>query len=330
MAQAQPPAIVIYGDETHQKAVALERALDALLPPDVDRALALTVYEGTENEEQGGPTFALVADDLSTLPLLTDRRVVVIRDADRFISASRERLERFFASPPPTGTLVLECRSFPRTTRLYKAIAAVDGKLIECKKLTGRGLVEFVMEEARARRKRMDYATAARICALVGQDQGMLAGEVEKLALYATDRPAITAKDVAELVGQSREEKVFAVMDAAAAGRAPEALRLWYEVCATDPAAVYKAVGGIGYVLRRWLLAHRLAAERVPVKAIVPKVMMWGREELLATLLRRLPPTRLQRLLAALAELDSQAKSGTRSIERGVEGLVLQVAAPAT
>ena len=44
--------------------------------------------------------------------------------------------------------------------------------------------------------------------------------------------------------------------------------------------------------------------------------------------LRRLPLGRLTELLAAIGELDSQAKSGRRSIETGVEELLLRVAAP--
>jgi DNA polymerase-3 subunit delta len=184
------------------------------------------------------------------------------------------------------------------------------------------------MEEAAGRRKRIDADAAGRLCELVGSSQGALAGEVEKLSLYTGDRPVITSEDVAELVGQSREEKIFAVMDAAGVGRLPEALRLWSQVLATDPAAAYKAVGGMGFVLRRWLAAHRMVAEGLPVRSIAAKVM-WGRERELETLLRRLPVSRLKRLLARLAEIDSQAKSGVRSIDTGVEALLVETAAPA-
>jgi len=156
--------------------------------------------------------------------------VVLIREAETFITAHREKLENYLARPSPTGTLILECRSFPKTTRLSKAAAAVGGQLIECKKLVGRALVDFVVSEARSQNKRIDPAAAARLIDMVGQDTGILATEVEKLALYAADRPALTEQDVTDLVGQSREEKIFAVMDAAAAGRLTDALRLWHQV----------------------------------------------------------------------------------------------------
>lgn len=299
------------------------------MPPDVDRALALAEYDGTRSEDQGGPGIARVLEDLATLPFLSDRRVVVVREADSFVTAHRERLEKYVERPAPTGVLVLDCRTFPKTTRLAKAITAGAGQLHECKKLAGRALLELVLAEAELRGKRFAPDAAARLIDLVGQETGVLVNEIEKLALYVGDRRGITLDDVGLLVGQSREEKVFAALDAAAAGQPRAALQLWHQVLATDPAAAYKALGGIAFKLRQWITAQRLLSEGEGIRAIAPKVMMWGRESQLQTILRRLAPTSLRRALAAIAELDSQAKSGSRSIETGVELLLVRLASPA-
>jgi DNA polymerase III subunit delta len=324
---AQSPSVaVIFGDEEFQKSRAIQALLDVALPGEAERAMSLSSYDGTRPEEQGGPVFAAIMDDLGTLPFLSKRRVVLIRDADKFVSENRERLERYISKPSATGTLILDCRSFPKTTRLYKAVSAGGGDIRECRRLSGRALTEFVMAEARAQGKRLDYPVAARLVDLLGAEQGVLASEVEKLSLYAGPRPAITLDDVTELVGQSREEKIFAVMDAAAGGTLAMALALWRQVLATDPAAIYRAIGGMAYVVRRWLAAHRLLAEGLSVDAIAPKVMMYGRARELDGILRRLTPPRLRRLLAGLAELDSQSKVGERTIEAGVEGVLAEMA----
>lgn len=329
-ASSKPPsAAVIYGDEDLQKSVALREVLDRLLPPEADRGLALCEYDGEKSEEQGGPAYANVADDLRTLPFLAERRVVLIRDADKFISAAREKLEKYFASPSESGTLVLVCRSFPKTTRLYKAIVAAGGELTECKRLTGRALADFLVSEARARGKRLDAPVAARLIDLIGPAQGLLATEIEKLSLYVGDRAAITDDDVSELVGRSREERVFAAMESAGLGKLRAALEAWEDVLRTDPAAVYKALGGAAFVVRRWLAAHEMLAAGESVRSIAPRMMMWGRERELETLLTRLPPSRCARILAAIADLDAQAKVGQRSIETGVAALLIQIAAPA-
>ncbi len=323
-----PPIVVIFGEDEHRKAQQLRALLEDLLPAGVDRGMALAEYDGLRGEEAGGVSLATVMDDLATLPFLADRRVVVVRDADRFITAYREALERYASNPFPCGALVLVARSFPKTTRLHKATAAA-GRVIECAALRGRDLLDFVADCARAAGKRLAPGVADRLVERIGPDAGLLAAEVEKLALFAGERGTIGDQDVTELVGLSREERIFAVLDAAALGRLPLALELWRQVLSSDPAAAFKAVGGIAFVLRRWLAAHRLAADGVPVSAIAPKVMMWRRELELETILRRLPALRVQRLLAGLAALDAQAKSGLRSIEAGVERLLLAVAQPA-
>lgn len=326
---ANPALVVIYGDDTHQKSTALIAALNKLLPPGVDRSLALTEYDGARDPDDGGPVLSAVLEDLGTLPFLADRRVVLIRDADEFITAHRARLEQYVAKPAPTGTLVLECRSFPRTTRLAKAALAAGGQLTECRKLVGRAAVDFVLAQAGAQGLRIEPAAAARLVDLVGLEAGLLISEIEKLCLYAAGRKAITDEDVSALVGQSREEKIFAVMDAAAAGRLPDALRLWHDVLATDRGAVFKVLGGMAYKIRQWLAAHRAVAGGATLSEVAPRLKMWRRERELATLLRRLPAALLRRFLAAIGNLDSQAKSGARSIETGVELMLVRLAAPA-
>ncbi len=323
------PIVVVFGDDEYQKSVALARVLDSLLGPKVDRAFALTSYDAGQKPDQGGPTISGVIQDVATLPFLSDRRVVVVRDADSFISAHRERLEDYVASPAPTGVLVLECRSFPKTTRLYRAATTAGGQVVECRKLAGRAAAEFVLGEAAARNKRITPEAAVRLVDLIGADAGLLAGEVEKLCLYTGNRPQIQDGDVTELVGLSREERIFAVADAAGAGKLPEAMRMWQQVMETDPEAIYRAVGGLAYVLRRWLAAHRLVAAGEPIRGVAPKVMMWGRERELEAILARQRPTRLRRLLADVAQLDSQAKVGARSIESGIEAILVGLAAPA-
>ncbi len=324
-----PPIVVLYGDEEFAKGERLRETLDRVLPPPIDRGMALCEYDGEKSEEQGGPSLAAVMDDLRTLPFLAERRAVIVRQADKFVSAWREKLEGYLSSPSPTGVLILTCRSFPKTTRLYKSASAAGGEIIECRKLSVRELAPFVIDNARQRGKRLSLGAAERLADLIGADQGLLAGEVEKLALYVGDRAEITEQDVADLVGLTREERVFAAVDAAGAGRLRDALTLWEEVLATDPEAVFKALGGVLFVVRRWLTAHELLDSGESIRAIAPKVMMWGRERDLEAILRRIPRDACRRLLAQVADLDAQAKLGLRSIDTGVALVLARLAASA-
>ncbi|MCA9243424.1 MAG: DNA polymerase III subunit delta [Phycisphaerales bacterium] len=324
--QTRPPIIVVFGDESFQISQTISRRLDAVLPPEVDRGMAITAYDGALGEDAGGPSLAAVMDDLRTPSFFAAVRVVIIRDADKFVTAYREALEAYLEQPSPSGVLLLEVKSFPKTTRLYKRAIEIGGEVIECRRLAERDLPEFVIGAAHALGKKLRPAVAARLVQLIGSDQGLLTNETQKLAIYVGDNAEIADADVTALVGQSREEKIFSVMDAAGQGRLDEAMRLYRQALLSDPAAVFKAVGGVAFVLRRWLTAHEMLESGMSPRAVAPKVMMWGRENELREIMQRAPKSRVRRALAELAELDAQAKVGARSIEAGLESLLARIA----
>lgn len=324
---AAPPIVVIYGEDEDFKLQVLHQTLNELLPLAVDRGLALLELDGTRSQEEGGPSYARVSEDLCTLPFLAERRVVVVRDADGFLRSAREKLEKYLDTPSPVGTLVLVCRGFPKNLKLARAIPSAGGRLHECQPLRGPAVIAFLTEEARGLGKRLDHAAARRIADLIGPLRGALAREVEKLSLYVGGREEISEQDVIDLVGLSREEKIFAVMDAAGAGHLPQALRLWRQVLSSGGRAVeFMATGGVAFTLRKWRKAHRLFAQGEPPSMIAPQVQMWGRPRELEAILTRLPVGRVERLLVELAELDAQAKIGARSIESGIEAMLVRTA----
>ena len=327
---APPPIVVLFGDDDAKRAKELDAWIARLLPDEAGRGLALSTYDtGPRGAAEEAVSLGGVFTDLITPAFMGGRRVVVVRSADAFISAHRERLEAYANKPSPFATLVLECRSFPRNTRLYEAVQKAGGEIQDFKKPKEYQAASTLGAIAQELGCRIAPEAAARLIELVGHETEILTREVEKLALYVGDRRAITPDDVAALVGQTREEKIFAVMDAAGLGQTARALQLWEQTLASDPEAPFKVVGGIAYVLRRWLAAHELLAQGWSPAQIAPKVMMWRREAELAALLARLPAPRVRAALAALARLDTQAKSGLRSIERGVELLLVRLAAPA-
>ena len=83
---------------------------------------------GLFDTESGSVTVSEVLDNLRTLPFLTDKRVVLVRDADDFVSKNRPLLEKYFDNPCPTGRLILVVKSWNKSTKLAKKLPKV-GKL---------------------------------------------------------------------------------------------------------------------------------------------------------------------------------------------------------
>ena len=107
------PIYVIYGKDRRRVSDELAQLTDQLLAG-ADPQLALSTYEASAAE------LADVLDGLCTLPFLSPIRIVVIKEADPFISKYRQQIEEYLQSPCKTGILVLMAESFPSNTRLAK------------------------------------------------------------------------------------------------------------------------------------------------------------------------------------------------------------------
>ena len=66
-----------------------------------------------------------VLDELRTLPFLAEKRVVVLKNADKFVSEHRAALEKYFDEPSPTGVLVLTVDTWMKSTKLAKKLKKV-------------------------------------------------------------------------------------------------------------------------------------------------------------------------------------------------------------
>ena len=145
-----PPVWVVFGDETFLKQESLDHLRSSVLGQD-DGEFSLTEFVG---DDALAPE---VFDCLSTVALFgAGRRLVIVREADNFVSRHRAILEAYVARPKPSGVLVLEVASWPSNTKLAKAVAA-GGLTVECKTPTGQQIAKWlVARTAKQHRARLD------------------------------------------------------------------------------------------------------------------------------------------------------------------------------
>ena len=162
--------------------------------------------------------------------------VVVIEDADPFVKAYREQLEALLDKLPDDALLILQVSSWPGNTRLAKAVAE-RGLTVTCSRPDkGAGMAAFdkQLKDWLVVVAQRDYAAelarpaADALLEQLPPDAGLLSQEVGRLALLAEKNAAgtaqIDAKLVREHVGGWRARKTWDMIDAAAAGRAADAL----------------------------------------------------------------------------------------------------------
>src|SRR4051812_2710085 len=108
---APQPVYALTGDEDFLKRQVRER-LQELLLGGADPAFAVAAYPGEQAD------WKAVRNELDTLPFLSPRRVVVIEQADPFVTKFRPALENYLAAPASRGILILVVRTWPKTTKL--------------------------------------------------------------------------------------------------------------------------------------------------------------------------------------------------------------------
>jgi DNA polymerase-3 subunit delta len=314
------PIYVLYGDEPFLKRQVLA-ALRALVCGGADDSFSTSTHPGDK------ATFAAIHDELETLPFLSPRRLVIVENAEPFVTRYRATLEKYVAAPAATGVLVLDVPSWPSNTRLAKLIP--DSGSLSCKAPTAARLPEWCVQWAANRHGKQLATAAARLLVdLVGADMGLLDQELAKLAVYVGDANRIDTKDVDALVGNSRAENTWKIFDLIGAGNSGEALTLLDRLLdqGEDP---MRLLGAFSLQLRRLAQAARGSAQGKTLSAAledagVPPFALRAAEQQL----RHLGRARANRLYDWLLETDLGLKGSSQLPPRTLlEQLVVRLAA---
>jgi DNA polymerase-3 subunit delta len=161
----------------------------------------------------------------NTLPFMAERRLVVVRDADKLGREAAEAITEYCAAPAEHTALVLVARKLAKNTRLYKAVDRLDG-VFEYKAPKRNELPALVGEMFEERGKTVDREGAVAVVDAVGTDLRALESEVDKIAAHAGDGARLGADDVAQVVSATAPTSVFDYLDALGARDASEALKL--------------------------------------------------------------------------------------------------------
>jgi DNA polymerase-3 subunit delta len=312
--QSSASVIAIVGNDSFLRSNALARVLESVRSDMGD--LGPMRFEGDR------ATPAEVLDEVRTLSLLGGIRVAIVDDADDFISANRELMERYCSAPASGSLLILLCNSLPRNTRLYKIIEG-HGQIVVCEAPKGPAFGTWITQRASATYGKKIAASAVQSLRwLLGDSPGWIDAELGKLAAYVGARPEITVSDVNELTDQRREEKVFGIMDAMAGGDAASALFLWDQVLSTDRAAPGRALAGLALKVRQMVEARDELDATGQVFASSKRMFMDAGE--LRRRLERISKRQLLEQQRDLLRADLAIKTGLSSLSLAIEQFIVK------
>lgn len=173
-------------------------------------------------------------DELVTASLfdMGSKRTIVVRSADKFVSAHRPEIENYLAKPSSANRFVLELDSLASNTRVYKSILK-DHMLVACgsspdKKLgvTAAARRKFLTGYVASRHQcKLTTGAADLLIEMLGEEIGMLDTELAKLAVYEAPGATIDESQVQDIVAGWQGQTIWQITDAIADGNAAEAMR---------------------------------------------------------------------------------------------------------
>ncbi|MCI0700871.1 MAG: DNA polymerase III subunit delta [Planctomycetia bacterium] len=321
------PVYALIGDEDFLKRHARERIISLALGGE-DPEFAVSVFQGDKLD------FSTIRNELDTVSFLSACRIVIIENADPFVTNHRQDLEGYVAKPSDIGVLVLDVKTFPETTKLAKSLP--DTAKIACKSTPPYKLHDLkpwcISWAKNAHKKKLSSDAAELLLELVGPAMGLLDQELGKLAVAVGAKSEIAVEDVDKLVGRSKAADVFRILDAIGEGKPAAALSILEELFAEgeDPMAI---MGPLTAQLRKLANIARLCV--VDGMTLGPamdaaNVPKWDKIRLgTEKQLKYIGRHRLMKLTDWLVEINFGLKGGNALPERvQVERLIVMLARP--
>lgn len=306
------PIYVLHGSDGYLRDSHRKRILHELLG-NADPQTCVTTFDATAE-------LAPVLDELRTLPFLAPHRVVIITDADAFVSANRDALEKYLQNPSRNGTLMLMVNSWRSNMRIAKQVAKV-GQAIDCSAPDARSLPKWLKDAFARRDKRINNDAAELLAEWVGTDLAALQAEVDKLATYVGQRKTVTVADVGTLVTNAAGPAAFALTNAITDGDTRAALGALDRMLRTR-GEEFRTLGMLAWHLRKAVSAQQTrAAGGDPSRSLR---LPYPQKQAFLAMLKRRDLRKLQKDFRRLIEADLALKSGA-SAELALQKLVVEM-----
>ncbi len=298
--------VVLFGAESHLKTSVLASLCQELLGCPIEDAIGLTRFTGKDVD------FRTVRDEVQMVSMFSPLKIVIVEQADEFVSANRSQLEAFAEKPVGKSKLVLEVKKWPGNTKLAKKVAK-KGLPIECAELTGGRLTGWLTRQAKEEyEKHLTRDAAQLMTELAGSGLGLLDQELQKLAAYVGDRDKIGAEEVRTLVGGWKAETTWTMINAIRDGQVDLALNCLQKLLHAGEAP-QKILGGMNYVFKKVAQATELSRRGKPLPAALKEAGVYYKEiDAMQQYLRRIRRPRAERILNRLAQADFHLKGGSR------------------
>jgi DNA polymerase-3 subunit delta len=277
------------------------------------------------------------AAQVNALPMLGSR-LVVLNDALALLKGKEDIawLGSLLTAMPSTTAVVLlikDSKKFSRGSLAWQAVGSGhalrkslsglnrSSAWLECPKPTQREMPEWIANQAVEMKLALDSRAAVELANLVGDDQYLARQELIKAKTYAGEGEPITRDMVRLLCSPSREEDVFAMVDAAGQRNPGKALSLLNALLRDQP--VQFVFSMVARQFRLLIIAKEIMQEGGDEGAIAAEGNLHAFvAKKLAVQAPRFSMAELLEIYRQLDRMDERAKTGDATLEVMLETMI--------
>jgi DNA polymerase III subunit delta len=308
--------LFLHGEEEYLREEAVRTINDLVLDP-ATRDFNLDQLRGPDAEPE------TLASTLATPPMMAERRLVIVRDAQGLTPRSREVIEQFVSRPAPGVVLVLSAAIPSGSKAKFYDMLRKDTLAVEFAALDPLDLPAWLVERsATAHGLALEMDAARALAAAIGPQLGVLVTELEKAAAFVGDRKSIALDDVKAVGGYIPRVDRWAWFDAVGDRKFTRALAELPELLESGESGVGLVIGLGGHLLRIGLLAG--GGKEALERHLRPN-QRWLANRLQSQA-RKWSPDQVDHALEELLRTDRLLKTASLSDRQAMEELLLRLA----
>jgi len=275
---------------------------------------------------------ASVLDEVRTFDLLMRHKLVIVDNADTFLSAkgdgktnTRKAMERFAESPVPTATLLLRSQTW-RPGNLDKAVKKV-GLVYKLQQYSESDTCRWCVARCEKEHGRtIDSQGAQLLVHRIGLSLTRLDQELGKLSAMVSEGERITKEHVVDLVGLSREEQAWEIQSILLTGNEKASMTKLCELLDVSKQPKELLMWSVVDLTRRLSAAASMLSDGSSSGEIRKALKLFGEggNRMLAVA-KKQTPLQLADLFTEAVAVDARTRSGALEGRRGLEVLAMRV-----
>lgn len=150
-----------------------------------------------------------IIDNAKRFPMMAERQVIIVKEAQD-LSRVIENLAPYVLNPQPSTILVVcyKYKKIDKRKALYKAVNKV-GLVYESKKLYENQVAEWIRRVLAGKKYKIENKASLMLVEFLGTDLSKISNELDKLMVVIKEGSTISAKDIEENIGISKDYNNF-------------------------------------------------------------------------------------------------------------------------